>query len=348
MGLESSYRLLDVLRDDGIRTYRAIEIASGLGVQVHLFTQPNSESDSALFKALRALPASKRRVLLEIGIEGDAPYVITEALPDNVTAREWLKKLAGVESKPADPVVLAGTWKTGTPMPEELLKAIHPPAPPRPPAPEPAAKTTDLPVDYTRVMKAPMVAIDMTPVPPPVPKAPPSAPSDFTRVFQAVDSPASPPPSPAPPVAPEAPVPEAPVKEPGEFTRMFQAMQPAPPRSPDCPASCRAPNATTSRRRRARTARSGRVRTIIPIGSPRHPSAHRSRGATRCGCCAEGTRRIHADVPNRGPRRTAATGRPAASSGSSGFARRARRVYENVPGGQTRGTAATRGENRGL
>ena len=66
MELESSYNLLGVVRDDGIRTYRAIEIASGQELQVHLFAQSDSEPDRALFRALRALPVSKRRELLEI------------------------------------------------------------------------------------------------------------------------------------------------------------------------------------------------------------------------------------------------------------------------------------------
>ena len=35
MELESSYHLLGVIRDDGIRTYRAVEIASGQELQVH-------------------------------------------------------------------------------------------------------------------------------------------------------------------------------------------------------------------------------------------------------------------------------------------------------------------------
>ena len=110
MELESSYNLLGIVRDDGIRTYRAIEKASGQELQVHLFAKPESEPDRALFKALRALPVSKRRELLEIGVEGDMPYIVTEKLPDDSTARQWFTKLSGIVAKPAGPASAATAW----------------------------------------------------------------------------------------------------------------------------------------------------------------------------------------------------------------------------------------------
>ena len=170
MELESSYHLLGVIRDDGIRTYRAVEIASGQELQVHLFAGSDSEPDRALFKALRALPVSKRRELLEMGTEGEVPYIVTDKLPDDSTAREWLTRLAGVSAKPSGPVFLAGSWKTGTPIPEDLLKAAHSSAPPVPPAPK---KPAELSADYTRVMRVPQGLS----APPPGPEVPPEVPS---------------------------------------------------------------------------------------------------------------------------------------------------------------------------
>ncbi len=244
MELESSYNLLSVIRDDGIRTYRAIEIASGQELQVHLFAKPESESDRALFKALRALPVSKRRELLEIGMEGNMPYVVTDKLSDSVTAREWLTKFSGLVSKPSGSVFLAGSWKTGTPIPDELLRASHSSPPPVPPAPK---REAELSADYTRVMRVPQTlsspppSADTTPEPvsaepvisrasevsqkpqpvlPPEPPTPASQPpveeqDDFARMFGSM---------PAPAVTPAAPH-----SEPGEFTRMFLATQPPEP-----------------------------------------------------------------------------------------------------------------------
>jgi hypothetical protein len=220
MELESSYQLLGIVRDDGIRTYHAVEMASGQELQVHLFTKPDAEADRTLFKAIRALPVSKRRELLEIGMEGDLPYIVTEKLPESSTAREWLMKFAGVSPKGADSVFLAGTWKTGTPIPEELRKASHGSAPPIAPA---KVQQPELTPDYTRVMRVPKVTSEPPPPPPskPEPKpelvvAPPVEEADeFSRLFGG-----------APPVVNE-PVRAAEVKEAGEFTRMFLAAQPA-------------------------------------------------------------------------------------------------------------------------
>jgi hypothetical protein len=254
MELESSYQLLGVMRDDGIRTYRAVDNASGQELQVHLFTKPDSDSDRALFKAIRALPVSKRRELLEIGMEGDLPYIVTEKLPDNSTAREWLTKFAGIPAKPVDSVFLAGTWKTGTPIPEELRRASHAAAPPSPAIIKPA----ELSPDYTRVMRIPKVEraapaevvapkpkpepAPVLPVEPPpvVPAAP--APDEFSRLFGSapppppvVSAPVIPQPVPPLPVEAVAPKPElvppvqAPVEQPDEFSRLFGSAPASPP-----------------------------------------------------------------------------------------------------------------------
>src|ERR1051325_10481482 len=163
MELESSYQLLSVLRDDGICTYSAIEIASGQLMQVHLFPRSGSETDRALYKALRALPVSRRRELLEMGMEGDKPYIVTDKLPENTTAREWLTKLAGaIPARPSGPVMLAGSWKTGTPIPDELLKTSNTSLPPKTPQPRPET----LGPDYTRVMRLPGSLSGIQPVEP--------------------------------------------------------------------------------------------------------------------------------------------------------------------------------------
>jgi len=261
MELESSYQLLGVLRDDGIRTYGAVEIASGQPLQVHLFAKSDSEADRLLFKSLRALPVSKRRELLDMGMEGDSPYVVTEKLSDNVTAREWFSRLAGLApAKASNSVTLAGSWKTGTPIPDELIRASQSSIPPKPPPP--VARPEDLSPDYTRVMRLPDA---MNAIQPEAPAAPPlqatgyedpdgfllgSEPSaeldEFDRMFgpSAPVAPPpprqttgafklpTPPPPPAQPVAAPPPAAPPPIaasptqpapKEPGEFTQMFLA-----------------------------------------------------------------------------------------------------------------------------
>ena len=213
MNLESSYQLLGVIRDDGIRTYRALEIASGEALQIHLFVAPE---DQELYKNLRALPVSARRDLLEFGQEGELPYIVTEKLPETGPAREWFRaKAPKTATQSADAVRLAGVWKTGTPIPDALkVKAPSPiteaPKPELPPLPQYA--------DATRVIRL----SDLPPAP--APEA--AAEDEFERLFGAA-KPAAAQPEP-PPAAPPSP-------EPGEFTRMFQAVKPAEPPPPPAP-----------------------------------------------------------------------------------------------------------------
>ncbi len=258
MELESSYNLLNIVRDDGIRTYNAIEIASGQELQIHLFAKSDSLSDRALFKALRALPVSKRRDLLEIGIEGEIPYVVTENLAGDTTAREWLTRLSGIVAKPSDAIFLAGSWKTGTPIPEELLKASHASAPPVLPSPK---KEAELSPDYTRVMRVPQ-NLSAPPVPLPSnvgkqsepepasdrprpvsvePVIPESVKQPEPQVSRKLQPPLSEPQSlnPSPPTEEDdefarlfgtvtsPAVPSTTPREPGEFTRQFLGVGPA-------------------------------------------------------------------------------------------------------------------------
>ena len=210
MELESSYQLLGVLRDDGIRTYNAVEISTGQALQVHLF----GKSDSLdLFKALRALPLSKRRELLEVGMQGDQPYVVTEKLPDNTTARDWLVRLAGLPPvRVHGPVVLAGSWKTGTPLPDDLLRASQSALPPKYPAQAPKPAETP---DYTRVMRLPSVL----PVEPQAPAAAAPDPVPASTV----------PPLPEPPPLVPAPEPEPLFQADGQFKPEAQLKAEAPP-----------------------------------------------------------------------------------------------------------------------
>jgi hypothetical protein len=268
LNLESSYQLLGIVRDDGIRTYRALELASGQGLQVHLFVRPE---DQELFKGLRALPVAQRRDLLEFGQEGESPYVVTEKLPEGMTPRNWFLAKAGkAAAKTGDAVLLAGVWKTGTPLPEGLKAAapeVKSPEAKQAPKPLPdyadatrVFRVSDLPKtppppesfeapdtsEFERFFSAQKAeAPKVEPVPPPPAEPAEVEPGEFTRMFQAqAKAPAPPTPPPPPPldeektrlfhaVTPEMiqPKPEEPKAEPGEFTRMFQAQAktPAPP-----------------------------------------------------------------------------------------------------------------------
>ena len=75
MELENTYQLVGLIRNDGIRTYRVVEKLSGQPLELHLFAGKDLAEDRHLFEALRALPLSRRRQLIELGEEAGVPSV---------------------------------------------------------------------------------------------------------------------------------------------------------------------------------------------------------------------------------------------------------------------------------
>ncbi len=252
MSLYERYELLDLNRDDGVKTFEAREIATGRPVKVHLFVRPAAPLQAALLKAIDHLSEADRQRIVERGKHEGTPYVVTDRLPDYPGLSEWVQAASHQsKSKPAKPVLeTAGAWKVpsdppppapATPAPAEesvlnqqfvelfttaerpvvadsLVQSAQRPqgaAPVRPP--EPVLKHAQAePGEFTRMFQSPAVAA----APAPTPQAPPEV-GEFTKMFQAPKAPPAPPPAPA----------STPVKEPGEFTRMFQA-SPSPAAAP--------------------------------------------------------------------------------------------------------------------
>ena len=60
MSLYERYELLDLNRDDGVKTFEAREIATGRPVKVHLFVRPSAPLQAALLKAIDHLSETDR------------------------------------------------------------------------------------------------------------------------------------------------------------------------------------------------------------------------------------------------------------------------------------------------
>ena len=265
MSLYERYELLDLNRDDGVKTFEAREIATGRPLKVHLFVHPAAPLQVALLKAIEQLPDSERQRIIERGKHEGTPYVVTDRLVDYAGLSEWVQA-ASHHGKPhpnpaPDPQLgTAGAWKV------PAAPALGAPAsPPSSPAPPPAAArqpdassslnqqfaelfpTAERPIVADSLLKAaqppPSVA---APLRPPAPQPPAAAPpqakreaGEFTRMFQTPAAPAPAPPQASPPQA----LPQQTRQEAGEFTRMFQAPAapaPAPPSTPS-PAVQQAP-----------------------------------------------------------------------------------------------------------
>jgi len=245
MELENTYQFVGLIRNDGIRTYRVVEKLSGQPLELHLFAIKDLAEDRHLFEALRALPLSRRRQLIELGEEAGVPYVVTDSLPDVTDIRTYLGGIVGIraeavhapvaekqaEAAPGETVKKAGQWKSGTPIPPDLFSDSRSMAAAPPPEEKPGEKVGEG-GDFTRMFQAPAAPEPLTNSAPagepgeftrmfkaaPAAPSPGAQPGQFTRMFQAPETPATSAAAPTKPV--ETP------RQPGEFTRMFQAASP--------------------------------------------------------------------------------------------------------------------------
>lgn len=90
-GLYDRFELLDLDRDEGVQSYTAREITTGLPVKVHLFRKPKSPLQAALLEALDRLPESEQSRILDRGEHDGKPYLVTDRLLPYTGLTEWVK-----------------------------------------------------------------------------------------------------------------------------------------------------------------------------------------------------------------------------------------------------------------
>ena len=91
MGLDDRFELLDLDRDEGVRSYTAREIATGLPVKVHLFGKPKTPLQAALLEAIDRLPEAEKSRILDRGEHEGKPYLVTDRLAPYAGLTEWVK-----------------------------------------------------------------------------------------------------------------------------------------------------------------------------------------------------------------------------------------------------------------
>src|SRR5689334_24657735 len=90
MSFYSTYELMELVKDDGIKSFRAREIATGRDVLVHLFSNPDSLETQFSIQKIRNLTPEARALVIVEGQHEGTPYVVTSGLPGNVGFRDWL------------------------------------------------------------------------------------------------------------------------------------------------------------------------------------------------------------------------------------------------------------------
>ena len=133
MSFYNKYELVEVLRDDGVKTFQARELENERPVEVHLIVgQPGkSEPPYDLLEKIRAFTPENRSHVVEIGDHMGTPYVVTLPLGGFASFRDWVASKSA-EAKPAyDPLARVGTWKlpTGSPSSPAVTKKQAAPVP---------------------------------------------------------------------------------------------------------------------------------------------------------------------------------------------------------------------------
>ncbi|HEV2199960.1 MAG TPA: hypothetical protein VGR73_09065 [Bryobacteraceae bacterium] len=118
MSFYERYELLELDRDDGVKTFLAREIATGRPVKVHLFVAPSSPYQAQLWRKIDQLPESERARVLDRGKHEGTRYVVTDRLVDHPGLFEWVSAgLKSADGKP--PLDTAGAGKA--PLPAAAL-----------------------------------------------------------------------------------------------------------------------------------------------------------------------------------------------------------------------------------
>ena len=254
--INQRYELHEVLRDEeGIRSARGQDLASGQSIEVHIFLNGQSQDSKMLLRRVVSMPRGGSSALFDFGEEQGTPYVVTRPLGGPF--REWvlLGVSGGVQAAPVPPVpapLLPPPPMHAKGLPQDPFAHLFQPAmtpspsagggytatqmmpagpivplPPPPLPPPPAAMAAPPPPPPP----PPPLAPGMPPLPPPKAQAMGAVTVEFHRLFaddqnvatMRSSSPLLPaaPPQPAvpapPPVQAQAPAGETP----GEFTLMF-------------------------------------------------------------------------------------------------------------------------------
>src|SRR5579883_3407985 len=251
MSFYQRYELLELVKDDGIKTFTARQNATGQTVMVHLFVNPHTPEMQSLLQQIPRLSPGDQQLVVEAGDNQGTPYLVTKHLP-NLNIRQFLSPAA---APPPSAPAAAAPHRDMTAEFRRLAETFH--TPDRPPAKKESARMarpsdpnlfrpaapggTPLPPPHADSPTMALPTLRQTPVP--APPAPP-APADFDALFGKLNQgrsqtgeatqviPAGSAPAPAN-------APEPPKAGPGEFTQMFitpmASPKPAAPEPPPAP-----------------------------------------------------------------------------------------------------------------
>ncbi|MEQ1946078.1 MAG: hypothetical protein ABL995_02750 [Bryobacteraceae bacterium] len=99
MSFYDHYELLDLVRDDGVKTFRARQKAADRIVTIHLFSNPTAPIQAELLRKLRALPPVEAARIQDHGSHIGSLYFVTDDLADHGSLLEWLTTVTKAGAK---------------------------------------------------------------------------------------------------------------------------------------------------------------------------------------------------------------------------------------------------------
>jgi len=98
------YELLELVRDDGVKTFQAREKATDRAVTIHLFSSPAAPYQAELLRKINKLPERESARITARGSHLGAIYLVTDNLADYGGLLEWITAASKAASrKPAPP-----------------------------------------------------------------------------------------------------------------------------------------------------------------------------------------------------------------------------------------------------
>ena len=161
MSFYDRYELINLIRDEGLKTFAARQVATGQMVGVHLLAGLDATTISVILDDVRHLPPDKQGVIVETGDHEGTPYIVTSEWPAALSFRAWVAGAAvRPPAAPGERFTTVGAWKVPTqefrgrveirtPPPPGSNEAVElesftklfgvpaPEQPPVPPAPDP-------------------------------------------------------------------------------------------------------------------------------------------------------------------------------------------------------------------
>ncbi|MEQ1885937.1 MAG: hypothetical protein ABL967_12815 [Bryobacteraceae bacterium] len=103
MSFYDQYELLDLIRDDGVKTFRARDKAADRMVTIHLFSSPTAPIQAELLRKLRSLPPEEAARIQDQGSHIGSQYFVTDDLADHGGLLEWLTTVTKAAGKRPEP-----------------------------------------------------------------------------------------------------------------------------------------------------------------------------------------------------------------------------------------------------